>query len=100
MLKMSAPHPASWRGRAIAAGEAIDVPENAAAELAAHGFREKGDVAPAQSADDDIDALPRKELLKRLRGKGLGNLFVLGNDELRALARCAADREYPGPKNR
>lgn len=39
MPKLIAPHGASWRGRALAAGEIIDVSDAEVAALTAHGFR-------------------------------------------------------------
>lgn len=72
MPKLIAPHGASWRGRALGAGEIIDVSDAEALQLMAHGFTGT--------------AVPRKDLLKLLKGRGLGNLFVKSTDELRALA--------------
>ncbi|HUO92563.1 MAG TPA: hypothetical protein VMU22_06565 [Rhizomicrobium sp.] len=130
MPKLIAPHGASWRGRALAPGETLDVTDAEAFHLAAHGFRQVEEDAPSTderdftgtadvpsasrtsgSADagkmsavpgmsaaalpEAADAggtpalpveLPRKDLLKLLKGRGLGNLFVKPTEELRALA--------------
>jgi hypothetical protein len=110
MPKLIAPHGASWRGRALDAGDIIDVAESEAAALTAHGFREVEqdstgtagvtgtvDVPSASGLSGNTDAdkmsavpvtvpVPRKDLLKLLKGRGLGNLFVKSTEELRALA--------------
>jgi hypothetical protein len=89
MPKLAAPHAASWRGRAIAFGEAVDVEELEAVALRAHGFRDaptsgKSPLVPEPAPD--LESLTRKQLLKLLRGKGAGNVFVMSNPELRAAA--------------
>ena len=86
MPKMIATCATHWRGRAIARGEAIDARDDEIAELAAHGFRRADEDANDADKPDDLAALSRKDLLKRLRGKGLGNILVLPTDELRKLA--------------
>jgi hypothetical protein len=87
MPKLIAPHDTSWRGRAVAGGEAIDVAEADIAELIAHGFRAAENESKGErSQDDDLATLSRKELLKRLRGRGAGNILVLPTEELRKLA--------------
>ena len=110
MPKLIAPHGASWRGRALAAGDIIDVSDAEALQLTAHGFRkveqdftgtadilsasvgpERADAdgtsaVPVKSSSPAAPELPRKDLLKLLKGRGLGNLFVKSTDELRALA--------------
>ena len=122
MPKLIAPCGASWRGRALAAGDVIDVSDAEAASLAAHGFRkpepcpkeqdftgtadilsatvpmerpnadgtsavpvESSGLERSQSVSDTAK-LARKDLLKLLKGRGLGNLFVKPTEELRALA--------------
>src|SRR5271154_3003667 len=103
MPKLIAPHGASWRGRALDAGQIIDVSDAEALQLVAHGFTGAvgftgpADVPsasdPSGTADaDKMSAVPvtvpaaRKDLLKLLKGRRLGNLFVKSTDELRALA--------------
>ena len=99
MPKLIAPHGASWRGRALDAGEIIDVSDAEALQLAAHGFAGTADVPSASGLSGNADAdgtsavpvtstvpLPRKDLLKLLKGRSLGNLFVKSTEELRALA--------------
>jgi hypothetical protein len=111
MPKLIAPHGASWRGRALDAGEIIDVSDAEVAALTAHGFRPveqdstgtadilsasalperpKADGTSAvpvkSSSPEKAGELPRKDLLKLLKGRGLGNLFVKSTEELRALA--------------
>src|ERR1700733_1622513 len=89
MPKLAAPHAASWRGRAIAAGEAIDVEEFEAKALRAHGFRDvpaSSNNAVLNNTAPDLESLTRKQLLKLLRGRGAGNVFVMSNPELRAAA--------------
>lgn len=87
MPKMIAPHGASWRGRALAAGETLDVTDAEAFQLAAHGFvLAEEAIDPAWDAEADVAALSRKDLLKLLRGQGWGNIFVKSTDELRTLA--------------
>jgi hypothetical protein len=99
MPKLIAPHGASWRGRALDAGEIIDVSDAEALQLAAHGFTGTADVPSASGLSGNAYAdkmsavpvtstvpVPRKDLLKALKGRGLGNLFVKSTEELRALA--------------
>jgi hypothetical protein len=106
MPKLIAPHGASWRGRALGAGDIIDVSDAEALQLASHGFRKveqdstgtadvtrTADVPSASDLSGNTDAdkmsavpVPRKDLLKLLKGRGLGNLFVKSTEELRALA--------------
>ena len=116
MPKLIAPHGASWRGRALGAGEIIDVSDAEARQLASHGFRKveeasteeqdftgTADILSASVSPHDAggtSAVPvessipakaefvpaRKDLLKLLKGRGLGNLFVKSTEELRALA--------------
>jgi hypothetical protein len=110
MPKLIAPHGASWRGHALAAGEIIDVSDMEALQLTAHGFRkveqdftgtadilsaavptERSDAdgtsaVPVKSSSPATPELSRKDLLKLLKGRGLGNLFVKSTEELRALA--------------
>ena len=105
MPKLIAPHGASWRGRALVASEIIDVSDAEALQLASHGFRKVAQestgatgtagVPSALSGNADADKMsavpvtvpvPRKDLLKLLKGRGLGNLFVKSTEELRALA--------------
>lgn len=98
MPKLRAPHGASWRGRALVAGEIVEVGDAEAAQLAVHGFTLVQETAcddavePAGDAAPDIAAMARKDLLKFLGGRGLGNLFRAKTEDLRALAaRVAAD---------
>jgi hypothetical protein len=110
MPKLIAPHGASWRGRALGAGDIIDMSDAEALQLASHGFRKveqdstrtaditgTADVPSASGLSGNTDAdkmsavpvtvpVPRKDLLKLLKGRGLGNLFVKSTEELRALA--------------
>ena len=41
---------------------------------------------PVKSSNSAPSELPRKDLLKLLKGRGLGNLFVKSTEDLRALA--------------
>jgi hypothetical protein len=87
MPKMMAPHGAAWRGRAldIAPDGTVDVPDDAVAELAAHGFRAIEDKA---SDAGDVASLSRKELIAFIREHGGGNAVTLSNDALRTAARA------------
>lgn len=87
MPKMIAPHGASWRGRALAAGEEIDVTDAEAFQLAAHGFTlAEGSIDSRRDIVADVATMPRKDLLKFLGGRRAGNLFRKPTDELRRLA--------------
>jgi len=87
MPKMTTPHGASWRGRMLAPGETIEVGDAEAFQLAAHGFvLAEGTIDPARDAVADVSAMSRKDLLKFLGGRGLGNLFRKPTEELHALA--------------
>lgn len=101
MPKMIASHDASWRGRAILAGNVVDVSDAEAAQLAAHGFRETEEAGSSDAGS--LDNLSRKALLQMLRGRGAGNLLIKQTDELRQLARkvragepIAVERERSG----
>ena len=86
MPKLTAPHPASWRGFVLDIAEdgTVDVPDEAASELAAHGFRA---LPPEmQSALVPIAAMSRKALIAFVRAHGGGNAITLSNDALREAA--------------
>ena len=92
MPKLRAPHGASWRGRALAPGEEIDVGDAEAFQLSAHGFTlVEAPVDRRRDAAADLATLSRKDLIKRLGGRGLGNLFRKSTGELRALAMGVHD---------
>jgi hypothetical protein len=99
---------ASHQGRAIDidADGCVEVEEEAARALAAHGFTlcEVDAVRaapPSQGTDplgDDIDGLNRRELFAFLKAKGVSVCLPITNEELRALARRAA-RDVPDDEN-
>lgn len=86
MPKLTAPHPASWRGSVLDIAEdgTVDVPDEAARELAAHGFR--ADVPGVQDALAPVAAMSRKDLIAFIRENGGGNAITLSNDALREAA--------------
>ena len=87
MPKMTTPHGASWRGRMLAPGEMIEVSDAEAFQLAAHGFvLADAKIDPARDAVADVSAMSRKDLIKFLGRRGLGNLFRKPTEELHALA--------------
>jgi hypothetical protein len=89
MPKMMAPHGAAWRGRAldIAPDGTVDVPDDAVAELAAHGFRVIENATP-EADEARVASLSRKQLIALIREHGGGNAVTLSNDALRAAARA------------
>jgi hypothetical protein len=108
MPKMLAPHGASWRGRVLAAGDIIDVSDVEAFQLGVHGFTliedsgaddsDIGERGESASAAPDFATMARKNLLKFLGGRGLGNLFPRPTEELRALAIDICDGKLHAPK--
>ncbi|MGB8366347.1 MAG: hypothetical protein ACLQUZ_05485 [Rhizomicrobium sp.] len=83
MPKLTAPHRASWRGCVLDIAEdgTVEVSDDAASELAAHGFRAKN--PEAQGARVPVAAMSRKELIAFIRVRGGGNPITLSNDALR-----------------
>lgn len=93
MPKLIAPHPATWRGRAleIAGDGTVEVPDEAVDELAAHGIRTIEDVSEAKTP---IAAMSRKELIAFIRENGGGNAVTRSNAALREAAeKIAAQRQ-------
>lgn len=90
MTKMMAPHAAVWRGLAlaIAADGTVEVPDDAVAELLAHGFREIADTPDdTRNVESHIETMSRKELLAFVRAHGGGNAITLSNAALREAAQ-------------
>jgi hypothetical protein len=100
---------ASHAGHAVPidADGCVDVDENVALALSAHGFSlcelEAGCDRPQPHSIapqvDDIDRLNRRGLFALLKARGVSVCLPVTNDELRALARRAMADNAPGPSD-